>query len=217
MSAWSAIDKSIKTYIIRNMSIYELVPSPSQTLTTQEQIRAYVNPTRMSILSMLAQEKRSVSSVARQMGVHPANLTHHFKLLEKAGLIQLVEKRDTGKNLEKLYRATAHQFTVQASDQPADQQALALSILRDDLNAALQSRQNQSDERPVLGVLKTICLRPEDVEEWARKLFELATEFETRAAEQGEIYSLNVSLYPSEAYPAPARQILIGGNGIIAE
>jgi DNA-binding transcriptional ArsR family regulator len=192
------------------MSNYNFSPSPTQILTTDEQVRAYVNPTRMSILHMLAQEKQSVSGVARQMGVHPANLTHHFKLLEKVGLIQLVEKRETGKNLEKLYRATAYQFIVQAGDQPVDQQVLVLSILRDNLNAALQSLKNQAGEQPVLGVLKTVCLKPEDVEKFAQKLLEIAQEFEALAAESGEVYNLNVSLYPTEAGPAPAREIVIG-------
>jgi len=33
-------------------------------------------------------EKRTVTGVARLMQVHPANLTHHFKLLERVGLIR---------------------------------------------------------------------------------------------------------------------------------
>jgi DNA-binding transcriptional ArsR family regulator len=69
------------------MSNYNITPLFSQTLTANEQIRAYVHPTRMTILALLAQEKQSISGVARQIAVHPANLTHHFKLLEKAGLI----------------------------------------------------------------------------------------------------------------------------------
>ncbi len=93
-------------YIIRNMSNYDITPSTTLELNTNEQIRAYVNPTRMTILAMLAQEKQSVSGIARKLNVHPANLTHHFKLLEKVGLIKLVEKRETGKNLEKFYRAS---------------------------------------------------------------------------------------------------------------
>jgi DNA-binding transcriptional ArsR family regulator len=192
------------------MSNYDFTPISTQTITSDEQIRAYVNPTRMSILSMLVQEKNSVSGIARQLGVHPANLTHHFKLLEKVGLIELVEKRETGKNLEKLYRATAYHFTVQASDQPTDQQVLALSILRDNLTAALQSRKSQADERPVLGALKTVRLKPEDIEKFAQKLIEIANEFEAHAAETGDVYSLNVSLYPTEAGHAPAREIVIG-------
>ena len=191
------------------MSNYNISPLQILTLTTNEQIRAYVNPTRMTILALLAQEKRSVSGVARQLGVHPANLTHHFKLLEKAGLIELVEKRETGKNLEKRYRARAYQFIVSASDQPTDQKLLALSILRDNLNSALQTLNDPNDGRAVLGVIKSVRLSPEDVQTFAAKLMALADEFAGRAAGNGEVYSLNASLYPTLAGSVPGREIVI--------
>jgi len=191
------------------MSNYDLSPSPVQTLTSEEQIRAYVNPTRMTILALLAPEKKSISGVARQLGVHPANLTHHFKLLAKTGLIELVEKRETGKNLEKYYRARAYQFIVSASDQPADQKHLALSILRDNLNAALQALTDPKDERAVLGILKSVRLHPDDVEVFGAKLMALADEFASQAAETGDVYSLNVSMYPTLAGGVPSQEIII--------
>ncbi len=191
------------------MSNYDLNPSSVQSLTSDEQIRAYVNPTRMTILALLAQEKRSVSGVARQLGVHPANLTHHFKLLEKTGLIELVEKRETGKNLEKYYRARAYQFIVSASDQPADQKLLTLSILCDNLNTALQTLTDPNDDRAVMGILKSVRLLPDDVEVFGTKLMALADEFASHAAETGDVYSLNVSMYPTLAGSAPAQEIII--------
>jgi DNA-binding transcriptional ArsR family regulator len=191
------------------MSNYDLDPAPVLKILSSEQIRAYVNPTRMTILALLAQEKRSVSGVARQLGVHPANLTHHFKLLEKAGLIELVEKRETGKNLEKRYRARAYQFIVSASDQPADQKLLALSILRDNLNSAMQTLNDPNDGRAVLGIIKSVRLSTKELQTFGAKLMALADEFAGHAAETGEVYSLNVSLYPTLAGSAPASEIVI--------
>ena len=191
------------------MSNYDITPSQVQVIASHEQIRAYVNPTRMTILALLAQEKHSVSGVARRLGVHPANLTHHFKLLEKAGLIELVEKRDTGRNLEKYYRAKAYHFTVSPSNQLADQKLLALYILQDNLTTALQALSNQDDDRDVLAVLKTVRLRSEDVQKFEQKLLALAEAFEEHAAEAGVVYSLNASLYPTLAENLPTREITI--------
>ena len=191
------------------MSNYDLSPSTIQALTSDEQIRAYINPTRMTILALLAQEKRSVSGVARQLSVHPANLTHHFKLLEKNGLIALVEKRETGKNLEKYYRARAYQYVISTSDQPSGQKQLVLSILRDNLNAALQALTDPNDERAVLGVLKSVRLHRKDVDIFGAKLLALTDEFTNHAAETGDVYSLNVSMYPTLAGSIPAKEIVI--------
>ncbi len=191
------------------MSNYDLTPAPSLILKTDEQIRAYTNPTRITILAALAQEKQSVSRVARQLDVHPANLTHHFKLLEKAGLIRLVEKRETGKNLEKLYRAVAYQFSIDPGEGTANKQVLALTILRDNLNAAIQSLKYQKEEKDVLGVLRTVQISPRDLVKFEKKLVKLAEEFSKNAAKTGTFYSLNASLYPTEAGGAPAQEIAI--------
>ncbi len=191
------------------MSNYDINPSPTQMLNTEVQIRAYVNPTRMTILTMLAQEKQSVSGVARQLKVHPANLTHHFKILEKTGLIKLVEKRETGKNLEKYYRAVAYHFTVALDDETSDPKVMALSVLRDNLDAALPTLKNLADDQPVLGVLKTVRIKPEALAEFQRKLLDLADEFVAQASGAGAVYSLNVSLYPTQAGNLPAQEVIL--------
>jgi hypothetical protein len=86
---------------------------------------------------------------------------------------------------------------------------LALSILRDNLNSAIQTLNDPNDGRAVLGVIKSVRLSPEDVQTFGAKLMALADEFAGRAAETGEVYSLNVSLYPTLAGSAPAREIVI--------
>jgi DNA-binding transcriptional ArsR family regulator len=191
------------------MSNYDNQPNPTQILNTDEQIRAYINPTRMTILALLAKEKQSVSGVARQLQVHPANLTHHFKLLEKAGLIRLVEKRETGKNLEKYYRATSFQYTVDAGGETTNKQVLALEILRDNLNAAIHSLRNQTADKDVLGALKTICIDQRELTKFEKKLTHLIEEFGKSSTKTGIVYSLNVSLYPTEAGDTPAQEITI--------
>jgi DNA-binding transcriptional ArsR family regulator len=192
------------------MSNYDITPSNDQILNTPEQIRAFAHPTRMTILGILAREKQSVSGVARQLGVHPANLTHHFKLLEKVGLLKLVEKRETGKNLEKYYRAVAYHFTVSTSGESnGNKKLLALSILRDNLTAALQMLQNQSEDQVVLGLLKTAHLDPEDVPKFEKKLFDLLEEFSAFRSGTGPAYSLNMSLYPAEPGNPSSEEIYI--------
>ena len=70
----------------------EALPQRIIELEDNEQIKAYVHPTRITILNLLGKEKRTVSAVAKKLGIHPANITHHFKLLEKTGLIRLDTK-----------------------------------------------------------------------------------------------------------------------------
>jgi len=191
------------------MSNYDITPMATMILDADEQIRAYVNPTRMTILAYLANEKLSVSRVAQMLKVHPANLTHHFKLLEKVGLIILVEKRETGKNLEKLYRAAALQFIVNSENETTNKQVLGLSILRDNLNTSIQALKNQAEAKDVLALLKTVRIDQKDLQKFEKRLLDLANEFGSITSKNGEVYSLNLSVYPTTAGDVPEQEISI--------
>ncbi|MGB7537319.1 MAG: helix-turn-helix domain-containing protein [Anaerolineales bacterium] len=177
----------------------------------ETQIRAYAHPARMAILEQLGREKQSVSGIARTLGVHPANLTHHFKLLEKAGLIRLVEKRDTGKNLEKFYRAVAFHFTVNlAGETLTNKKVLALSLLHDNLTVAIQALKGQGDEAMVFGLLKSLKMKLEDVAKFQQRLMKLLEEFEKRPSKDGAPYTVNISFYPGEAVDGAGGELYIG-------
>jgi len=83
-----------------------------RTLRTEAEIAAYLHRSRIAILDALRHGPATASQIAQGMGVHAANLTRHLRILERAGLIALVEKRDTGRNLEKYYAAVASSFDV---------------------------------------------------------------------------------------------------------
>jgi DNA-binding transcriptional ArsR family regulator len=192
------------------MATYDFTPVTMLELERGEKIRAYVHPVRMTILEMLAKEKQSVSGAARALGVPPANLTHHFKLLEKAGLIKLVEKRDTGKNLEKFYRAVAYHFTIaRTGEPPENKNALTLSILHDHLTAALQSVRSAPEEQPVFGLLKTLRLTPEEAAGLHRKLGKILEEYSARRPKNGAAFTVNISVYPGGAESESGPEIVI--------
>lgn len=167
-----------------------------RVLATDGEIRAYVHPVRMRIVQSLAGEPRTVTAVAREMGVHPANVTHHFKRLAGEGLIRLVETRDTGRNLEKYYRATARSFVVQPRKAtPISQQALALSILRDNLQAAIDGPALDGREK-VLALLASIRLHRRDRDRFLTRLQSLLRDFRKADVGGGTSYTLGLSLYP---------------------
>ena len=168
-------------------------------LVSEEHIKAYVHPTRMTIVSMISNKQRTISSVAKELGVHPANITHHFKLLEKSGLIKLVEKRDNGKNIEKYYRAVAYAFEVRMNEsKPSNKQALALSVLRDNLAAAIKHLENSS-EKKVIGLLNSVRINHDNLSKFEKKLMKLINEFNLKDTADGESYILNISMYPNDS------------------
>jgi len=185
------------------------VPLPVMTCASSNQIKAYVNPTRIVILNMLIKEKRTVTSVAKELNVHPANLTHHFKLLEKAGLIKLVEKRDTGKNLEKYYRAVAINYIVSLNSTTGlNKNAIALSILNNDLTSAISNMQ-KNDNRMVTALLASVKLLPNDVKKLVNELKKIIAKYKKLNNEKGIAYNINLSTYPNEINMNPNKNIIV--------
>jgi DNA-binding transcriptional ArsR family regulator len=181
-------------------------------LASGAQIKGYVHPTRILLLQLLAKEKRTISSIAKELGVHPANLTHHFKLLERSGLIHLVEKRDTGKNLEKYYRAIAYIFAVKPSGEDSlNNKALALSILKNDLAVAINSIRD-TDEKKVSALLATARINADEVGKFIVKLEKLIKDFKAHDTKTGVAYNINLSLYPNDVDRIAQKNIKVNFN-----
>lgn len=184
---------------------------PKKLLVLKEEthIKAYVHPTRIAILRMLAAKKRTVSNIAKELGVHPANITHHFKRLEKVGLVRLVEKRDIGKNIEKYYRSVARNFVV-SFDKPgkSSKKALTLSILRNDLSTAIGtvSRDNRHE---VIALIKIARILPGHVKPLQEKIMKLISEFTKYDSPGGKAYTINISVYPNETDHISREEIII--------
>ena len=173
-----------------------------RTLTTTTEIEAYLHRTRMAILEALRPGPATSSQIADRLGVHPANLTRHIRTLEAAGLIELVEKRDTGRNLEKYYDTTASSFDVAPdADRLEAPHKIALAFARSDISAALGALPDD-ELRPVAGYVSSARLSPDDIERLQRALADLVALFATASSADGEGYHLTACLYPGAVEPA---------------
>jgi DNA-binding transcriptional ArsR family regulator len=172
-------------------------PEGSRTIIDAEGLRAYANPTRLAILAALADAAKTLTGVARELGTHPANLKHHFTIMEKAGLIRLVEKRDTGRNLEKYYRAVARSFTASPGELDSrGKKTLALSVLRDELGAAIRRIGRKDDGEDCIALLASARISRADVRRFTKKLEALVREYQTAGSQNGTAYSLGLCLFP---------------------
>jgi DNA-binding transcriptional ArsR family regulator len=169
---------------------------PAFEITTPRQQKAYLHPVRMKILTFLARERLTISQTAERLKVHPANITHHFRLLQSAGLIRLVEERDIGRVVEKYYQAVAPLFDIRPPEGSVKSvNKKGLSFLRDDLSVSINLLKADDSEQ-VFGQIERARIDGKTFWAFARRLRGLIEEFETVACEHGTTYALNLSLYP---------------------
>ncbi len=150
------------------------------------------------MLQLLAGEPLTASQVGERLGVHPANLTHHFQALRRGRLIRLVEKRDIGRVVEKYYRAVARRFQVPGDGEPAlsGAGARALGLLEADLRAA--ARALSAKERQLVVHLANARLPEAAFDGFATELEALVRRWRARTMRDngGRWYSLALALYP---------------------
>ena len=84
-----------------------------ETLHAFEQIKLLADHRRLAILQLLMARPATLKQLGDRLGQSPAWVRHHLKVLERAGLAELVEVRTTGTVTEKFYRARAGAFLLQ--------------------------------------------------------------------------------------------------------
>lgn len=184
------------------------MPHSHRTLSTEEEVEAYLHRTRMQMLAAMAGEAATITQIAERMGVHPANLTRHMRILVEAGLATLVEKRDTGRNLEKYYRAAARSFDVApGSGALRAPHKTALSFLRSEVSAAIAQLPDE-DPGAVRVLMANVRVPGDQAAAFAQEIEALVARFRAAGAEDGQNYTLAAALFPSAA-ANPAEAIVL--------
>jgi DNA-binding transcriptional ArsR family regulator len=183
------------------MPIDQFEPVNHMVLRNSEAIAAYANPTRIAILSILAEQEATLTMIASRIGTAPANLSHHIRTLLGSRLIALVETRASLRNVEKFYRASAYSYSIAFDgSEGSDDRAAALASFREELSAAV-SRRIRID-RPGLdadtfSAFRMMRIKAMDAASFRARLEELAREFAAKGCEDGEPYALGLALFHS--------------------
>jgi DNA-binding transcriptional ArsR family regulator len=86
-------------------------PLALDVIHSPESAAALLDHTRQQLLSHL-REPDSASGLARRLKLPRQRINYHLRVLESAGLVELVEERRKGNCLERVVRATARAFVI---------------------------------------------------------------------------------------------------------
>lgn len=202
-------------------------PADTFMIEDLETLRTFADPLRAQVYEILLQAPASVRQVGERLGLAPSRLYYHINLMEKLGLIRVVETRMVANMVEKAYRSAAYKLDVSndlldfGSD--SGQQAIhglitsGLEATRDDLLRSLQARQVALEQgaEPIsrnLMVTRTTARIPDaQADAFRSRLQALIAEFDEadQTQEGGEglqDYALLVAFYPSFYFREGAQQ-----------
>ena len=86
-------------------------PALLEVVRSPESAAALLDTTRQQLLAHL-NEPNSATGLARRLKLPRQRINYHLKVLEGAGLVELVEERRKGNCIERVVRATARAFII---------------------------------------------------------------------------------------------------------
>ena len=186
-------------------------------ITDLETLKVISHPLRLEILNSLGQS-RVVKEISEQVDVPATKLYYHINLLEKHGIIQVVDTQIVSGIIEKSYQATAHYYHVSddlfKGEEPSGEYLNELldsifDVTRREVMQSVEqgllqlSQQGNTDELVTshLAILSrcTLDLTSEQALDLQERLNSLMEEFETLSAAQDtetKSYGLTVMYYP---------------------
>jgi DNA-binding transcriptional ArsR family regulator len=190
-------------------------PLPLEVIRRPEPAAALLDPVRQKLLAHL-KEPDSATGLARRLRLPRQRINYHLRVLEEAGLVELVEERRKGNCLERMVRATARAFLISpealgalapTTELAADRFSSAYLIaaagrtIRD--LAAMESRARREGKRLATLTLEadvrfaSAAARAEFSEELADALARLAAKYHDDRAPGGRRFRLFTAVHPA--------------------
>jgi len=151
--------------------------------------RALADPTRVRLLELLWFGRRTVKELGDALDMPPDRLYYHLDLLEKGGLVKVVELRPAARGrVERVYAPADHEpptDETSVEDREAFLAAMIEATLAD-LHAAM-ARKKAGGRDKVNLLRSTIFLDPDRQEEMRARLDALAEEFRSEPGTPGSL------------------------------
>ena len=158
-------------------------------LETAEQMKAFADPNRAEILQLLAERPATTTELAEAMQRPTGSVAHHVKVLEEAGLVEVVATRQVRAITEKFFGRTARTFVLAHADQGNH-----LDFLREAVGEAREPAEGEE----AFFTLRHARIPDERVHDFGRRLVALAEEFATQPRAGSTVYGLILGIYPTD-------------------
>ena len=170
-------------------------------VTREDQLKAIFDPTRSRILGVIQYQPATSKQIADRLGIPPGTVGHHLRILEEAGLAQVIARRQIRGTVAKYYTRTARLYDYDMPHEAAQDTSPALHIitqLRDQLADALAL--NETDFLCRTG-FPHARLSPERAQVYQERLHRLIADFVQEPPDQdGQIYGLGCAIFLAPPY-----------------
>lgn len=180
----------------------EMPELPAQlVITTAEQFKAISDPIRLRILNLVRHHPATAKQLADRLDATPGAIGHHIRVLEEAGLVQVVARRITRGIIAKYYTRTARIFTYDIPQEITGEIPNNVRILTQVRDELAESSATVNEDAYGMTAFPHARLSPERIQAYMNRLEALLNDFLQEPSDpDGQIYSLCLSFFKSPAY-----------------
>jgi DNA-binding transcriptional ArsR family regulator len=174
-------------------------------ITTTQQFKAISNSTRSKILSIVQHQPATAKQIATRLGATPGAIGHHLKVLEEAGLVQIVARRLVHGIIANYYTRVARIFDFDLAPEIFGMQG-TLDIFNTFREQFIDSKDDYSDLNGADDQINQMAfpharLPREKAEDYAKRLGAIVEDLLAEPADpNGDVYGVFVSLFKSPTY-----------------
>lgn len=169
-----------------------------------EQMRTFLDPTRMAIIDLLGERAATTTELADALDKPKGTVGHHCKALEAAGLIAVVRTKQVRAIQAKYYGRTARTFLL---DRAEGVDFGGGTLLGEAVAEIARFRSARPDiDLPAISSVRYARIPAERAEEWTERLESLITEFSAQSRGGDTVYGLAVGLFPTVRPTLPEEQ-----------
>ena len=164
-------------------------------LTEPLQVRAISHPLRTTILSLLHERAASVTELAVALGRPKSTVAHHVKVLNEAGLIQVVRTRQVRAIEERFYGRTARMFYVGVERSPEGDR-----MPRDFNDFEIAARESAAayGDGKLWAFIRHARITEDQASDFWKRMATLVAEFDQLPRSGATVYGFAVGVYPTD-------------------
>lgn len=173
----------------------------SMLINTEQRYRAISDATRTKILNIVRHQPATAKQLAGRLGASPGSIGHHLKVLEEAGLVQVVARRISRGIVAKYYARSARIFLYNLPRSVGGKEVSAsVEILSKATHELAEVEWSEGEKKGVVG-FPHARLSPERASLYEERLRALTDEFMNEPDDpEGEVYGLCLAFFAAPAY-----------------
>jgi DNA-binding transcriptional ArsR family regulator len=165
-------------------------------LTEPFQVKAISHPVRTTILGLLHERAATVSELAVALERPKSTVAHHVKVLNEAGLLQVVRTRRVRAIEERFYGRTARMFYVGVERSSPDDDQLPRDF--NDFEVAARESSRAHRDGKLWGFIRHARISEAQASDFWERMAVLVAEFDQLPREGGTVYGFAVGVYPTD-------------------